>query len=88
MVDVPRVQSPCGEFMTVGVRDHVGRPWPDGVTFDGNQLMTGLPCGVTATTGPHPSTGDSLLDNQRLLSNSLTLYFPSALDLATHFHLF
>lgn len=46
--------------MIVKVSDHLGRPWPDGVMFDRNQLVTGLPCGVTAAAGTHPSTSEDL----------------------------
>lgn len=54
---LPRVarQIPCGEFMNTKVSDHLGRPWPGSVTFDGNQLVTSLPCGVTAAAGTHLS---------------------------------
>lgn len=40
--------------MITKVSDHLGRPWPSSVTFDGNQLVTSLPCGVTAAAGTHP----------------------------------
>lgn len=56
--DIPCVtgQIPRGEFMIIEVGDHLGRPWPGGVSFDENQLVTGLPCGVTAAAGTHPSS--------------------------------
>ena len=71
MVGLPCVtrQIPRGELVIVEVGDHLGRPWPDRVTFDGNQLMTGLLCGVTAAAGAHPSATKrtSPLDNLETL---------------------
>lgn len=49
-----RRQIPGGEFMILKVSSHLGHPGPRGVSFDGNQLMTDLLCGVTAATGAHP----------------------------------
>lgn len=49
-------EIPRGEFMVIEVSDYLGCPWPNGVTFDRNQLLTDLPCGVTTAAGTHPST--------------------------------
>lgn len=46
--------------MILKFSDHFGRPWPGGVTFDGNQLVASLPCGVAAAAGTHRSTTKAL----------------------------
>lgn len=40
--------------MILKISNHLGHPGPCGVSFDGNQLMTNLLCGVTAAAGAHP----------------------------------
>lgn len=40
--------------MIIQVRGHPGRPRPGGVSFDGNQFVPDVLCGVTAAAGAHP----------------------------------
>lgn len=46
--------------MTIKVSDHLSCPWPGGMPFDMNKLVTGLKSGVTAAAGTHPSTTKDL----------------------------
>lgn len=40
--------------MIIQVRGHPGRPRPGGVSFDGNQFVPDVLCGVAAAAGAHP----------------------------------
>lgn len=63
-------EVPCREFMTIKVSDPLRSFWPDGMMFDVDQLMIGLPSGVMTAAGTHSSTAEQLCK----MSGNLAFY--------------